>query len=846
MNMKDKNSTRKRLFAVIVIMVAALMIIPLCAFSANGSEDSHDMETEDISIATPANAEAHDDEHQTEEDLKDTPYISVSTYEELIAAIEQADAETVIGINCLIECPDGAVLGNPDRSVIFKRTNPDGHFIFRGNQGFVQNITFDGDGIFSNYPFITSDCSSLTIEDCSLINCNSYNGAAICVHDGKTSIIRCLFDNNTGDSGAHLCVDEGWADIENCTFTNGYARQRGGAIFNNAGDGIALSGCVITGNTAELCGGGIYNSVKTLRITQSKIHGNTAGSEMDDIALSPVSYAPEFDDYQDVIKLYEPDGLFPNDWETREYFEDMMPDPVTVYFRTFGERNPEQEPPSPSITLNNSELILNIDDSDTLIATLQPEGTSGNIEWSSSDSTVASVDDTGLVTAVSAGKTSITAAAGDASATCLVTVLPNMYTIDVEANPAHGGDVSGGGNYKDGESVTITASPKAGFRFLEWVENGSQVSTDASYTFTANSSRKLTAVFEPVPHPTFHIELSATQGGTVSGEGHYEEGTSVTICATPDEGYRFLYWTEHGEQISTEETYSFAATGNRTLTAVFEAVPAPDSKPVCEIHVTATEGGSAIGGGSFAEGDSVTVEATSDEGYRFLYWTEDNQPVCNEPSYSFPAKNSRSLVAVFELVPIPTYSINVTSTAGGTATGGGQYNQGESVTVTAIPDNGCRFISWQENGITVSDTPDFSFTADADRTLTAVFEPVLPPEQTGNPESGPNGGESGSNGDKPGSNNGEPEANGDEFAANVKTDVPCSVTALIVFYDENGQMISAVSQDQFDLAASDSFTISTIAPQNWHTWKIIILAEGTSGSQPEQLSASYTVSPVQP
>ncbi|MCI9176772.1 MAG: hypothetical protein HFH49_17975 [Lachnospiraceae bacterium] len=764
MNMKDKKSTKNRLFA--VIMAAALMIIPLCAFTANGSESSHDMEAEDISIATPANAETHDDEHQTEEDLKDTSYISVSTYEELAAAIEQADAETVIGISCPISCSDGADLGRPDDSVILRRTSPEGTLLFRGNQGFVQNITFDGDGIFSNYPFITTDCSSLTIENCRLINCNSYNGAAISVHDGKTSIVSCLFDNNTGDSGAHLCLYDGWADIENCTFTNGYARQRGGAIANNQGDGIALSGCVITGNTAELCGGGIYNGVNTLRITQSKIHGNTAGSEMDDIAMSPVSYAPEFDDYQNVVKLYESDGLFPNDWETREFFEDMMPDPVTVYYRTFSERNPEQKPSS--ITLNHSELALNIGDSDTLTATLQPEGTSGNIEWNSSDSTVASVDDTGLVTAVSAGKTSITVAAGDVSATCLVTVLPNMYTIDVASDPAHGGDVSGGGYYEDGASVTITASPKAGFRFLEWIENGSQVSTDASYTFTVNGNRKLTAVFEPVSKPTFHIELSATQGGTVSGGGDYEEGTSVTACATPDEG--------------------------------------------CQ----------------------------------FLYWTEDNQPVCNEASYSFPAKNSRSLVAVFELIPIPTYSINVTSTAGGTAEGDGQYKQGETVTVTAIPDNGYRFISWQENDITVSDTPDFSFTADSDRTLTAVFEPVLPPEQTGNPESGSNGGKPGSDSGGSGSNDGEPGSNGDEFAANVETDVPCSVTALIVFYDENGQMISAVSQDQFDLASSDSFTLSTIAPQNWHTWKIIILAEGTSGSQPEQLNASYMVSPIQP
>jgi len=431
------------------------------------------METEDISIATPANAEAHDDEHQTEEDLKGTPYISVSTYEELATAIEQADAETVIGISCPISCSDGADLGRSDYSVILRRTSSEGTLIFRGNQGLVQNITFDGDGIFSNYPFITTDCSSLTIENCSLINCDSYNGAAICVHDGKTSIVSCLFDNNTGDNGTHLCIYDGWTDIENCTFTNGYARQRGGAISNNQGDGIALSGCVITGNTAELCGGGIYNGVNTLRITQSKIHGNTAGSEMDDIAVSPVSYAPEFDDYQDVVKLYEADGLFPNDWEAREFFEDMMPDPTTVYYRTFSERNPEPT----SITLNHSELTLNIGGFVTLTATLHPEGTNGNIEWNSSDSTVVSVDSTGLVTAISAGETTVTATFGDISTTCLVTVLPNIYTIDVEPNPAHGGDVSGGGDYEDGASVTITASPKDGFRFLEWVENGIQVST---------------------------------------------------------------------------------------------------------------------------------------------------------------------------------------------------------------------------------------------------------------------------------------------------------------------------------------------------------------------------------
>ncbi len=619
--MKDKKITRKRLFA--ALLVSALTILTPCAFSLNGGGGSNGVEAAEISPDIPA------DEQQAEGDLEDPQYASVSTYEELVAAIEQADDGTVIGIDCMIECPDGAELGKADYSVILRRTGPRSWLAFSGNQSLVQNITFDGDNILSFSAFINSGCSSLTVKNCNFINCNNEFDGAICTGSGDLLLIGCRFDNNTGDSGAHLRIDGNKATIENCTFTNGHARYIGGAIFTCAFEETSLSGCVITGNTADINGGGIYSSSRNLIITESKIHGNTAASEADDLTLFPRMNAPVFDDYQDVVRLYEPDGLFPNDWETREYFEDMLPDPGTVYYRTFREKNPEQE--SPSMTMNTSELVLNIGDSDTLTATLQPEGADGNIEWNSNDSAVASVDDTGLVTAVSAGKASITATAGDVSATCLVTVLPDMYTIDAEPSPAQGGTVSGAGDYEDGASATVTAVPNAGFRFLEWTENGSHVSTDASYTFTVSSNRKLTAVFEPVP--------PSDQTGK------------------------------------------------------------PDS-------------------------DSSDKDK---------------------------------------------------------------------------PGNG----------------------------------------NISNDENKPGGGNVSNDGDKPGNGN-------DSNDGDVVTNVSCSVTAIIVFYDENGKMISSGPQDQFDLSDGDSINLSAIAPQSWHTWKIFILAEGASGSKPEQLHISYTASPVQP
>ena len=82
----------------------------------------------------------------------------------------------------------------------------------------------------------------------------------------------------------------------------------------------------------------------------------------------------------------------------------------------------EEEPPatSASVTLNKTALDLEVDDTYTLIATT--ENTDESVVWSSSDNSVASVSG-GLVTALKAGSATITAQAGGASATCLVSVM---------------------------------------------------------------------------------------------------------------------------------------------------------------------------------------------------------------------------------------------------------------------------------------------------------------------------------------------------------------------------------------------------------------------------------------
>jgi len=70
------------------------------------------------------------------------------------------------------------------------------------------------------------------------------------------------------------------------------------------------------------------------------------------------------------------------------------------------------------------------------------------------------------------------------------------YTVSIAVSPTGGGTFSGAGSYYHNTSVTVKATPADGWEFVEWQENGAAVSTSATYTFTINTNRSLTAVFK--------------------------------------------------------------------------------------------------------------------------------------------------------------------------------------------------------------------------------------------------------------------------------------------------------------------------------------------------------------
>lgn len=88
-----------------------------------------------------------------------------------------------------------------------------------------------------------------------------------------------------------------------------------------------------------------------------------------------------------------------------------------------------------SVTLDKTELTFHRGESASLVATVAPaDATDKAVAWRSSDDKVATVNDKGLVSAVEPGTATITATGGGKSATCTVTVEPDVYVVGYKSN----------------------------------------------------------------------------------------------------------------------------------------------------------------------------------------------------------------------------------------------------------------------------------------------------------------------------------------------------------------------------------------------------------------------------
>ncbi len=98
--------------------------------------------------------------------------------------------------------------------------------------------------------------------------------------------------------------------------------------------------------------------------------------------------------------------------------------------------------------------------------------------------------------------------------------------------------------------------------------------TEVTEINESNNTYTRTISVGPLPY-VISASASPSNGGSVSGDGTYQSGTTATLVATPASGFAFVNWSEAGDAVSTSASYQFTVTAARDLVAKFT----PDTTP---------------------------------------------------------------------------------------------------------------------------------------------------------------------------------------------------------------------------------------------------------------------------
>ena len=299
----------------------------------------------------------------------------------------------------------------------------------------------------------------------------------------------------------------------------------------------------------------------------------------------------------------------------------------------------------------------------------------------------------------------------------------NTYPITATAEPAVGGSVSGAGTYEHFSNCTLTATPAIGYHFVNWTMNDEEVGTDTILNFVVEGPVAYVAHFAINSYEISAV-ANPTAGGVVTGAGTYDHFSTCTLTAEANEGYTFINWTLNNEVVGNNSTISFTVAGTAEYVANFEL-----NSYEITASVEPANTGTVSGAGTYDHFSTCTLTATAATGYHFVNWTLGGEEVGTEPELVFEVSGPASYVAHFA---INNYAITVAAhpTNGGTVTGGGNFDHGTTVTLTAVSADQFIFVNWTKDNEEVSVDSIYVFTATEEGLYVANFERVMVTQHT--------------------------------------------------------------------------------------------------------------------
>lgn len=203
--------------------------------------------------------------------------------------------------------------------------------------------------------------------------------------------------------------------------------------------------------------------------------------------------------------------------------------------------------PAPAATITLDKVKAELDVYDTLVLTATKENTDAEIVWSTSNAGIATVAD-GTVTAVAEGSVTITATAGEASATCAVTVT-NSHTAPVMRIERDSVAVARGGSYELAVTTLWKGEPIGEPVEYVWTVGEDQPDDVASVENTANgavikglkygetefyvaANVRGTELIKKVSVKVCNLDISFEVGGLTPGAGAYVANVALVDTET--------------------------------------------------------------------------------------------------------------------------------------------------------------------------------------------------------------------------------------------------------------------------------------------------------------------------
>ena len=272
--------------------------------------------------------------------------------------------------------------------------------------------------------------------------------------------------------------------------------------------------------------------------------------------------------------------------------------------------------------------------------------------------------------------------------------------------------VTGSGSFAVGDQVELTAVAGMGYRFVGWsTDKGgtSIVETAAVLDVTATQDMTYYAQFESDGQVTITVTGSSIFRGTAllvdgipAGSRSYDRGDMFMAIAIPWKKYHFSHWVDDaGVTVSYSAFYIGTAKENRQLTAVFYETG-------CDVQVATypkDAGFSMVALGTGGSYHSAAIMFTvPHKGWKFKYWVDENGlPVGATPVINRVVFGNRTFTAVYERASMTVTAVDPRE--GGHVEGSSEdeslgyavtneVENGESTTLTAVPDAGYVFNGW--------------------------------------------------------------------------------------------------------------------------------------------------------